>query len=84
MYVTINYNMYTICNVIRQGPNQYPSCTFTNTRTCLGHCTPESFVLPGQRKKGDMCLFSKCWRLVLAKGIDLAQRIQPVGDLQDV
>ena len=30
--------------VIRQGPNQYPSCALTYTRTCLVECTPR--VLP--------------------------------------
>jgi hypothetical protein len=31
--------------VIRQGPNQYPSCALTWTRTSLVQCTPRAHLL---------------------------------------
>jgi hypothetical protein len=30
--------------VIRQGPNQYPSCALTWTRTSLVQCTPQAQI----------------------------------------
>jgi hypothetical protein len=44
--------------VIRQGPNQYPSCALTWTRTSLEHAPPEVEVGEHYKKMINPCALS--------------------------
>ena len=58
--------MYT---VIRQGPNQTPSCALTETRTCLIQCTPWDYtqtVITFCTVTSMLFLWIWTWRLFLS------------------